>query len=207
MTPQPENWMPPPSYVSQPTQTPSRGLKVLIVSTALSVVIAVSLAVAAGFYWKYQRDLHRRPVAEHPTWGDYSHLALTFRTVIPWQPDGKGFAGARCSPVGTIVVEPGDPVPLRQISCVDDQDVSSWFTEFVSPADLKRYVDAHWVRARDRETRTSTTALLRPSGPSTPYGLGSYKGLELDKQTMLVEASGGTFDSLYLGWWMWAQIE
>ncbi|WP_162958601.1 hypothetical protein [Nocardia yunnanensis] len=49
-------------------------------------------------------------------------------------------------------------------------------------------------------------ALLRASSPSTPYALATYQGLELDKQTMLVEVSGDTFDQLYLGWWLWMQI-
>ncbi|WP_040804293.1 hypothetical protein [Nocardia concava] len=206
MTPPPEYWTPP-SYLPRPPQTPSRGLKVLIVSTALSVVIAVSLAVAAGFYWKYQRDLHRKPVAQPPSWGDYFYLASSFSTVIPQQPDGKGFLGARCSAVGSIQVSPGDPVPVRQITCLDDHDVSTWFTQFANPADLKRYVDTHWARVRERETPGGSMALLRPSGPSTPYALATYDGLELDKQTLLAEASGDSFDNLYLGWWLWMQIK
>ena len=205
MTAPPGYWPPPP--MPPPPRRPSRGFAVLFVSLALVLAVAIGLVVAAGLYWKSQRDLHRRPVAEPPSWGDYYSLAFTFYPVIPLKPDGKGFAGARCSAVGTVPVEPGDPVPQRQITCLDDHDVSSWFTEFANPADLKRYVEAHWVRVYDRETPSSTTALLRPSSPSTPYALASYEGLELDKQTMLVEASGGTFDSLYLGWWMWVQIK
>ncbi|WP_369638470.1 hypothetical protein [Nocardia sp. JMUB6875] len=176
-------------------------------STLLTVALAVSLCAIGGFYWKYQRDLHRRPIAQPPSWGDHNYIASSFYTVIPQQPDAKGLAGVRCSPVASIQVSPGDPIPVRQITCLDDHDVSTWFTEFANPADLKRYVDTHWTRVRERETPGGSMALLRPSNPSTPYALATYQGLELDKQVLLAEASGGSFDDLYLGWWLWMQIK
>ncbi|MGW4246576.1 hypothetical protein, partial [Nocardia sp. NPDC004722] len=165
----------------------------MLTSLALVLTVVIGLVVAAGLYWKSQRDLHRRPVAAPPSWGDYWNLAVNFYPVTPLRPDEKGFANARCTTVGSILVQPRDPVPVRQLTCVDDGEVSTWFTEFADPADLKRYLDAHWVRDRTHETPSSTMALLRPSGPSTPYGLAAHPGLELGKQTVLLEASGDTF--------------
>ncbi|GAB2561991.1 hypothetical protein [Nocardia heshunensis] len=205
MTAPPGHW-PPPPQMPPPPRRPSREFVVLFASLALVLTVVIGLVVAAGLYWKSQHDLHRRPVAAPPSWGDYYSLAFTFYPVTPLKPDDKGFAGARCSAVGTVTVAPGDPVPLRQLTCLDDHDVSTWFTEFADPADLKRYVATHWVRERSHDSPGSTMALLRPSGPATPYSLAAHPGMELGKQTVLMEASGDTFDRLYLDWWVWAQI-
>ncbi|MFE3188774.1 hypothetical protein ACFXHA_07165 [Nocardia sp. NPDC059240] len=180
-------------------------LILLIVSVVVATVAMAGIGVV-GLYRNFVRAHHHEPVAERPSWGDHWNLAVTFYPVTPLRPDEKGFANARCTTVGSILVQPGDPVPVRQLTCVDDGEVSTWFTEFADPADLKRYLDAHWVRDRTHETPSSTMALLRPSGPSTPYGLAAHPGLELRKQTVLLEASGDTFDRLYINWWMWSQI-
>lgn len=187
----------------------SRRLAVLFMSAALAVSTVIGLGIAA-VCWKLAHLVEPLPPEDKTeSWGEYWSLASTFYQMVPSKPSGTGWAGAHCAAVGSITVRPGDPVPLRQIICDDPDDLTTVFTEYVNPADLRTYLDAHTVRVRDRETPSSSMALLRPTDPSANFVMASYPGTELNGQTMLVEASapGRTFDDLYISWWLWAQLK
>lgn len=177
-------------------------------SVALTVSAVIGLGIA-GVCWKLSHLVEPVPEEKSESWGDYWSLVTSFYQMIPLKPSGTGWAGARCAAVGSIAVRPGDPVPVRQIICDDHNDLTTVFTEYANPADLKTYVEAHTVRVRERETPGSSMALLRPTDPSASFVMASYPGRELDGQTMLVEASspGRTFDDLYTSWWSWTQIK
>ncbi|WP_433670650.1 hypothetical protein ACQP06_04410 [Nocardia sp. CA-136227] len=180
----------------------------LFISAALTVSAVIGLGISA-VCWKLAHQVEPIPEEKIESWGEYWPLVTSFYQMLPSKPSGTGWAGAHCAAVGSITVRPGDPVPVRQIICDDDNDLTTVFTEYANPADLKTYVDAHTVRVRERESPGGSMALLRPTDPSATFVMASHPSAEPNGQTMLVEASspGKTFDDLYLSWWLWAQIK
>ncbi|MEV6774297.1 hypothetical protein AB0N05_37245 [Nocardia sp. NPDC051030] len=174
----------------------------------LTLVTVIGVG-AAGFYWKFLRAGDHRPRPTQASWGEHSAIAYSFLSLIPRDPAGTGYMGARCSAVGTIVVQAGDPVPVRQITCTDDHDVATWYTQYATPGDMQKYLDAHTVRVRDKEVGRKSVALYRPIDPAAPFTMATCKDVKSGDQTMLVEVSwpGRSFDYTYLNWWLWAPFE
>ncbi|MEV6774298.1 serine/threonine-protein kinase [Nocardia sp. NPDC051030] len=197
-----------------PPSRPSRSGQVSsswrTVSVLLMVLALVATAGAAGIYWKFFRPHGPNPLP----WGAYTSLAYSFAGLIPNDPAGTGWRGAHCSTVATIVVQEGDPVPVRQITCTQPDGVTAWYTEYARPDDLTNYLAAHTVRVEERDVSGGTGGPLplqlhRPTNPAAPFALATYKDVLLQARTNLVEVSwpGHTFDEVRDQWWQPAPFE
>ncbi|KAF0846134.1 serine/threonine-protein kinase [Nocardia caishijiensis] len=167
----------------------------------LAMIAGVGVVGVGAVYWKFIRP-HRVPPA--PTWGEHAAIATAFPGLIPTTPVGRGWREAACAPTSTFVVAPGDPTPVRQISCTDADGVVSWFTAYGSAADVENYLARHTLAhdSRTRPDRNSTIAVARPNDPGAPFTLAVGERGHSATAEILIEVSwpGHTFDETYASW-------
>ncbi|MEU4600649.1 serine/threonine-protein kinase [Nocardia sp. NPDC023988] len=167
----------------------------------LAMIAGVGVVGAGAVYWKFVRP---QRVPPPPTWGEHSSIATAFPSLIASNPAGRGWRDAACSPTSTFVVAPGDPAPVRQISCTDADGVITWFTAYPSAADVENYFSRHTVvhDVRTHPARNSAVAVARPSDPGAPFTLAVRERDHSATADILVEVSwpGHTFDETYASW-------
>ncbi|WP_067690820.1 serine/threonine-protein kinase [Nocardia jejuensis] len=177
-----------------------RTVSVLLIVLAL---LAVATVGAAGVYWKYLR-----PRPEAMPWGAHQSIAALLPQLIPANPAGAGWRGAQCSAVGMVVVQPGDPVPERQIMCTDSDGLIAWYTRYSRAQDVQGYLDARAARVSEREFSTAgNLGLYRPTGAGSPFTLAGYSTAPAFDQTLIeISWPGHTFDETRDQWWQVAPI-
>ncbi|WP_245568845.1 serine/threonine-protein kinase [Nocardia concava] len=209
--PQPPVAPPPPPTLWNPALTPPanpvpaqvssrwRTASVLLLALALVAVAGIG---AAGVYWKFLRPAGPRAMP----WGYRHSLAVEYPRLIPADPAGTGWRGARCSAVGTVVAMAGDPIPTGQIICTQPDGVTIWYTRYDRSQDVDSYLDAHTVRVdgeRDIANNFGSMVLQRPKDPAAPFTLATYGWTTPGMRESLVEISwpGHTFEEVRDQWW------
>ncbi|WP_194815767.1 protein kinase domain-containing protein [Nocardia sp. XZ_19_385] len=194
--PQPARVAPHPTVVAR---TRSRGVSAGWRTVAVLAVLALVGGVgAAGVYWKFLRPVSKTP------WGFQQSIAIAFPQLIPQAPGGIGWRGVQCWGVGTVVAQPGDPLPAKQITCKDPEGLTIWFTEYEQQADVDTYLRAHTTHVGEREfSRPGGLRLYRPIDPAAPFSLATYGWVSSFTNRILVEVSwpGHTFEDVRDQWW------
>ncbi|MEV0295276.1 protein kinase [Nocardia sp. NPDC050710] len=189
--------VPHPAPVSRQRQVSSgwRTASVLLIVLAL-----LAVAGAGAVYWKFLRPPGPKPVP----WGAHHPIAVNFPGLIPADPAGTGWRGARCSAAGTVVAQAGDPIPVRQIICTDPDGVTAWYTEYSSRDDVEKYLTAHTTRVGERDfSEFGVLVLHRPTDPAAPFSLATHGWVTPGLDNKLVEVSwpGHSFDEVRDQWW------
>ncbi|MBH0775909.1 serine/threonine-protein kinase [Nocardia bovistercoris] len=179
----------------------SSGWRTFSVLLLVLAVLAVGLVGVAGVYWKFVR---KPPPRSAPPWGAQHSIAVRFPQIIPSDPAGAGWRGARCSAAGTVVAQAGDPIPLKQIICTDPDGVTVWFTEYSHFNEVEAYLDAHASRVGERDfSKTGDLLLYRPTAADAPFTLATHAWIAPGLSEVLVEVSwpGHTFEQTRDEWW------
>ncbi|MFB8005313.1 serine/threonine-protein kinase [Nocardia sp. NPDC056000] len=193
-----------PTVIAPARRQVSANWRLTSVLLMVMALVAVAGIGAVGVYWKFIR-----PVPIPPSWGDHADITFAFPELIPRYPNGTAWHGARCSAVGTIVATAGDPPPVRQITCTDSDNITTWYTQYATPADLQTYLEAHTVRIGQRATTAPADMVLhQPKDPAAPFALATYRLVTPDARTLLIEVSwpGHTFEQTRDQWWEPAPI-
>jgi hypothetical protein len=181
----------------------SRWRALAVALLVLALVAIIGVVGAATVYLKYVR-LQRLPAP--PGWGEQQSIVTAFPRLLPVNPTATGWRGASCSAVAVPTAEQGDPVPRRQITCIDGDGVTAWYSEYFTVGDLDAYLAARAEQLGERQTENGSTALLyqpRPDGPIAPFLLASREQGRPAVDTMLIEISwpGNTVLQARTHWW------
>ncbi|MDO3648052.1 serine/threonine-protein kinase [Nocardia mangyaensis] len=186
-----------PHLVGPPHNAVSARWRVLAVS--LLVLAGIGFVGAGAVYWKFVR-----PPA--PTWGAHESVAAGFTDLIPAGPSGRGWRDAACFATPALVVLPGDPVPIRQITCNDATGIQLWYTEFRTPADAGAYLARHTTEDTTRQLLGSSLTAYRPRDPAAPFTLAARQFGDVRNENSVVEVSwpDHTFEQTRDDWWQQA---
>ncbi|MEV6431234.1 protein kinase [Nocardia sp. NPDC051463] len=186
----------------RPRRTVSSRWRVLAVALlVLAVVAIVGMAAAAAIYWKYVRP-HRLPAP--PVWGAEHSIVQAFPQLIPPSPNGTAWRGARCSAVAVPTAEPGDPVPLRQITCTHQDGLIVWFSEYAGSDEVGAYLAAKTTQVGVRPLGDDGSVLqFRPRDAAAPFTLAARARGARFPDTVSVEVSwpNHTFEQASEQWW------
>ncbi|WP_446225860.1 protein kinase domain-containing protein [Nocardia sp. IBHARD005] len=178
--------------------------RVLAVSLlVLALVAGVGVVGAGAIYWKFLRP---NRVPPPPTWGAHASVASGFTELIPSGPTGRGWREANCSATPSLVVLPGDPAPLRQITCTDADGLIAWYTEYPNAADADAYLLRHTTEDATRELHHTSLAAYRPRDPAAPFTLAARERGNVFSANSVVEVSwpGRSFEETRDNWWQQA---
>ncbi|WP_410870514.1 protein kinase domain-containing protein [Nocardia sp. A7] len=178
--------------------------RVLAVSLlVLAMVAGVGVVGVGAIYWKFLRP---NRVPPPPTWGAHGSVAAGFTDLIPSGPTGRGWRGASCSATPSLVVLPGDPAPLRQITCTDADGLVAWYTEFPNAADADAYLLRHTTEDSTRELHHTSLAAYRPRDPAAPFTLAARERGNVFSEDSVVEVAwpGRSFEETRDNWWQLA---
>ncbi|MFD0360624.1 protein kinase [Nocardia sp. GCM10030253] len=187
--------------VGQPRTVSSRWRALAVALLVLAVVVVVGVVGAAAVYWKYVRPNRLPPP---PSWGAEQSIVRAFPQLIPPGPNGTAWRGAHCSAVAAPTAEPGDPVPLRQITCTDRDALTVWFSEYAASGDVGTYLATKTTQVGDRPIgNDGSVAVFQPrnaAGPSTLTARALGSGYP---DTMLMEISwpNHSFEQAREQWW------
>ncbi|MFD4456691.1 serine/threonine-protein kinase [Nocardia sp. NPDC058480] len=188
----------------QPQRAVSSRWRVLAVSLLVLAMVAGVGAVGVGaIYWKFVRP---NRVPPPPTWGAHASVASGFTDLIPSGPTGRGWRAANCSATPSLVVLPGDPAPLRQITCTDTDGLTAWYTEYPSATDVDAYLLRHTTEDTTRELHHTSLAAYRPRDPAAPFTLAARERGNVFSANSVVEVSwpGRSFEETRDNWWQQA---
>ncbi|MGS2806332.1 protein kinase domain-containing protein [Nocardia sp. MW-W600-9] len=209
----PRGYGPHPGARTAPPRTAvsSRWRALAVTLLVLGMVAGVGVVGVGAIYWKFVRPsrIAPPPVA---SWGEHRYLYNDFSQMLPKDPTATGWSDSQCFATGALVVQPGDPVPVRQITCTDSQGVTSWYTEYATAADADAYLDRH-ATADPSTTRgaavgaNATVTAWRPRA-GEPFTLAVRRAIDGVGQPAVVEVSapGGSFESTQLNWYLWAPL-
>ncbi|MGW6701874.1 serine/threonine-protein kinase [Nocardia sp. NPDC055049] len=189
---------------ARPQRAVSSRWRVLAVSLlVLAVVAGVGVIGVGAIYWKFVRP---NRVPPPPTWGAHASVASGFTDLIPSGPAGRGWREANCSATPSLVVLPGDPAPLQQITCTDADGLIAWYTEYPSAADADVYLLRHTTEDLTRELHHTSLAAYRPRDPAAPFTLAARERGNVFSANSVVEVSwpGHTFEETRDDWWQQA---
>lgn len=169
----------------------------------LALVAGVGVIGIGAIYWKFMRP---NRVPPPPTWGAHGSVASGFTDLIPSGPTGRGWRAANCSATPSLVVLPGDPAPLRQISCTDSDGLIAWYTEYPEAADVDAYLLRHTIEDSTRELHHTSLAAYRPRDPAAPFTLAARERGNVFSANSVVEVSwpGHSFEETRDNWWQQA---
>ncbi|MFF0528973.1 serine/threonine-protein kinase [Nocardia amikacinitolerans] len=197
-----DNWVSNPALPARRTgrQVSSgwRTFSVLLLVSAL--VLGLGGVAAVGVYWKFIRPNRPQPLP----WGAHHSIAVKFPELIPASPDGTSWRGARCHAAATVVTQPGDPLPLRQIVCTDPDGVTAWYTEYGGFRDVQAYLSAHATLTGEREfSRPGGLQVFRPNDPAAPFALATHGWVTPMVSSILVEVAwpGHSYEEVRDLWW------
>ncbi|MFD4440904.1 serine/threonine-protein kinase [Nocardia sp. NPDC058519] len=195
-----------PSYSAarQPQRAVSSRWRVLAVSLLVLAMVAGVGAIGVGaIYWKFVRP---NRVPPPPTWGAHAPVASGFTDLIPSGPTGRGWREATCSATPSLVVLPGDPAPVRQITCTDIDGLIAWYTEYPNAADADAYLLRHTTEDATRELHHTSLAAYRPRDPAAPFTLAARERGNVFSANSVVEVSwpGHSFEETRENWWQQA---
>ncbi len=185
-------------------QAVSSRWRVLAVSLlVLAMVAGVGVVGVGAIYWKFVRP---NRVPPPPTWGAHASVASGFTDLIPSGPAGRGWREANCSATPSLVVLPGDPAPLQQITCTDADGLIAWYTEYPNAADADAYLGRYTTEAATRELHHTTLAAYRPRDPAAPFTLAARERGNVFSANTVVEVSwpGHSFEETRDNWWQQA---
>ncbi|MEV6359649.1 serine/threonine-protein kinase [Nocardia asteroides] len=186
--------------------------RVLAVSLiVLALIAGVGVVGVGAVYWKFVRPgrIAPPPVA---SWGEHRSILYDFSGALPADPTATGWLESKCHATGALVVQTGDPVPLRQITCTDSQGVTSWYTQYANSADADAYLTRHATEQPDttRAAAVGANATITAWRPRAgePFTLAARRAVDGVGQPVVVEvaAPGGSFESTQLGWYLWAPL-
>ncbi|MFD8098543.1 serine/threonine-protein kinase [Nocardia fluminea] len=193
-----------PTLVSSPSYAVSSRWRALAVSLiVLALVAGVGVVGVGAIYWKFVRP---NRVPPPPTWGAHDSVASGFTGLIPSGPTGRGWREANCSATPSLVVLPGDPAPLRQISCTDSDGLIAWYTEYPDAAAVDAYLLRHTTEDLTRELHHTSLAAYRPRDPAAPFTLAARERGNVFSANSVVEVSwpGHSFEETRDHWWQQA---
>ncbi|MGW6422741.1 protein kinase domain-containing protein [Nocardia sp. NPDC055053] len=178
----------------------SRWRALAVTLLVLAMVGGIGIVGVGAIYWKFVRPTRVPPA---PTWGAHESVASGFTDLIPLRPDGRGWRDASCSATPSLVVLPGDPAPLRQITCTDANGVLAWYTEYPTAADAEAYLARHTTEDTIRELHHTSLAVYRPRDPAAPFTLAARERGNVFSANSVVEVSwpGHTFEETRDDWW------
>ncbi|MFD3746021.1 protein kinase [Nocardia sp. NPDC058633] len=185
----------------QPPRAVSSRWRVLAVSLlVLAMVAGVGVVGVGAIYWKFVRP---NRVAPPPTWGAHGSVASGFTELIASGPTGRGWRDASCFATPSLVVLPGDPAPLRQITCTDADGLIAWYTEYPNAADVDAYLTRHTTEDAQRELHHTSLAAYRPRDPAAPFTLAARQRGNVFSANSVVEVSwpGHSFEQARDDWW------
>ncbi|MFD5174586.1 protein kinase [Nocardia sp. NPDC058379] len=210
---------PPPGYAPHPgarsapprKSVSSRWRALAVTLLVLAMVGGVGVVGIGAVYWKFVRPGRIAPPPA-ASWGEHSSLVSDFPQMLPKDPTATGWSDSKCFPTGALIVQPGDPVPVRQITCTDSLGVTSWYTQYATAADADAYLGRH-ATADPTTTRgaalgaNATVTAWRPRA-GEPFTLAVRRAVDGVGQPVVVEvaAAGGSFESTQLGWYLWAPL-
>ncbi|MFD6451236.1 serine/threonine-protein kinase [Nocardia sp. NPDC060220] len=189
---------------ARPQRAVSSRWRVLAVSLlVLAMVAGVGVIGVGAIYWKFVRP---NRVPPPPTWGAHASVASGFTDLIPSGPAGRGWREANCSATPSLVVLPGDPAPLQQITCTDADGLIAWYTEYPSAAAADAYLLRHTTEDLTRELHHTSLAAYRPRDPAAPFTLAARERGNVFSANSVVEVSwpGHTFEETRDDWWQQA---
>lgn len=183
----------------------SRWRALAVTLLVLAMVAGVGLVGVGAIYWKFVRPTRVPPA---PTWGAHESVASGFTDLIPIRPDGRGWRDASCSATPSLVVLPGDPAPLRQITCTDANGVLAWYTEYPTAADAEAYLARHTTEDAIRQLHHTSLAAYRPRDPAAPFTLAARERGNVFSANSVVEVSwpGHSFEETRDDWWQQASF-
>ncbi|WP_280303902.1 serine/threonine-protein kinase [Nocardia neocaledoniensis] len=164
----------------------------------LAVVAGVGVVGVGAIYWKFVRPGR---IAPPPTWGEHVSIYNSYASILPKDPTATGWSGARCFPTGAVVVQPGDPVPVRQITCTDSANRTAWYTEYATAADADTYLNRHG--APDPTTTRAVangTVTAWSARPNEPFTLAVQRTVDGAPQPVVIEVSGAAYDTIRGDW-------
>ncbi|MFE6919541.1 protein kinase [Nocardia sp. NPDC057663] len=181
----------------------SRWRALAVTLLVLAMVAGVGIVGVGAIYWKFVRPTRVPPA---PTWGAHESVASGFTDLIPLRPNGRGWRDATCSATPSLVVLPGDPAPLRQITCTDATGVLAWYTEYPTAADAEAYLARHTTEDTIRQLHHTSLAAYRPRDPAAPFTLAARERGNVFSANSVVEVSwpGHTFEETRDDWWQQA---
>lgn len=181
----------------------SRWRALAVTLLVLAMVTGVGIVGVGAIYWKFVRPTRVPPA---PTWGAHESVASGFTDLIPIRPDGRGWRDASCSATPSLVVLPGDPAPLRQITCTDANGVLAWYTEYPTAADAEAYLARHTTEDTIRQLHHTSLAAYRPRDPAAPFTLAARERGNVFSANSVVEVSwpGHSFEETRDDWWQQA---
>ncbi|GAD84334.1 serine/threonine protein kinase [Nocardia asteroides NBRC 15531] len=195
-----------------PRKAVSSRWRVLAVSLlVLALVAGVGVVGVGAVYWKFVRPgrIAPLPVA---SWGEHRSILYDFSGALPADPTATGWLDSKCHATGALVVQTGDPVPLRQITCTDSQGVTSWYTQYADSAAADAYLTRHATAQPDttRKAAVGANATITAWRPRAgePFTLAARRAVDGVGQPVVVEVSapGGSFESTQLNWYLWAPL-
>ncbi|MFC4375436.1 protein kinase [Nocardia halotolerans] len=202
--PSPPGHVPPPRDAGNgsPRAVSSRWRVLAVILLVLAMVAGIGVIGVGAVYWKFVRPHRQAPLMP---WGRHHDIAIAFPQLIPADPTGTGWRAARCFGVGTVVALAGDPVPVGQVVCTQPDDVTIWYTEYNSSADVETYLAKHTqeVGRRDRAAGAGSLLVFRPTDPAAPFTLATHSPTGPTGADILVEVAWPEhgFDELRTGWW------
>ncbi|MFD4431240.1 protein kinase [Nocardia sp. NPDC058497] len=181
----------------------SRWRALAVTLLVLAMVAGVGIVGVGAIYWKFVRPTRVPPA---PTWGAHESVASGFTDLIAMRPNGRGWRDATCSATPSLVVLPGDPAPLRQITCTDANGVLAWYTEYPTAADAEAYLARHTTEDIIRQLHHTSLAAYRPRDPAAPFTLAARERGNVFSANSVVEVSwpGHTFEETRDDWWQQA---
>ncbi|MFE7718996.1 protein kinase [Nocardia rhizosphaerihabitans] len=181
----------------------SRWRALAVTLLVLAMVAGVGIVGVGAIYWKFVRPTRVPPA---PTWGAHESVASGFTDLIPIRPDGRGWRDASCSATPSLVVLPGDPAPLRQITCTDANGVLAWYTEYPTAADAEAYLARHTTEDTIRQLHHTSLSAYRPRDPAAPFTLAARERGNVFSANSVVEVAwpGHSFEETRDDWWQQA---
>ncbi|GGK47668.1 serine/threonine-protein kinase [Nocardia camponoti] len=188
--------------LSQPAQpvtaTVSSRWRLLAVSLlVLAMVAGIGVVGVGAVYWKFIRPTRYAP----PSWGEHAAVQAAYPSILPANPNVAGWSGLTCTRTGSLIVAPGDPAPVRQLTCTDNTGVTSWFTEYPTVADADAYLNRHGntdpTTTRETSARGVTVSAWRPK-PGEPFAL----AFRSSNTPVVVELAkpDTAFEAMYVNW-------
>ncbi len=164
----------------------------------LAMVAGVGVVGVGAIYWKFVRPGR---IAPPPTWGEHASIYNSYASILPKDPTATGWSGARCFPTGAVVVQPGDPVPVRQITCTDSANRTAWYTEYATAADADTYLNRHG--APDPTTTRAVangTVTAWSARPNEPFTLAVQRTVDGAPHPVVIEVAGAAYDTIRADW-------